>query len=179
MAGIVKGEKKNGSGSFRLSEGGKQALFAALVAIALLLAAYAVFLMPASDPRSEDGSEFYFLLRDSPTVGMLYDAREVTSGQAQSIYQCGVEMISKGRFAGKSLLIVACDSTGCESMSTSTNGSNRMTFEQAGKEMTAMPYVLIKPGESGYAFYKRHMEISIGKNVTGNINCDISATESQ
>jgi hypothetical protein len=55
-----------------------------------------------------------------------------------------------------------------------------MSFEQARKKVSQMPYFIIKQGDtSAYNFFERHMEILVGKgyNATyGTTSCDISAT---
>ena len=167
---------KNGAA---ISDGSKGALFTILALLALGVLA-CVFLFPGpTDPSSPDGSDFYFALVGSNSVAIIYDVRKVESDPQQSaIYQCGVDMIYKGRFVGKSLSNIACEEGGCLYTTTGSNGSNRMSYDQAIKSMDGNPYILIKPGkEAGYAFFKRHMEIYIGVNASGT-KCDISATES-
>jgi hypothetical protein len=162
-----------------LSEADKRALFALLAVVALCAIAYAAFAASQQDPPS-DGSDFYLLLLDSQKVGLLYDARSPQSDAQQSaIYQCGIDMISKGRFAGKEVVNIGCDAAGCLYTTTGQNGSSRMPFSEAQKRLySEMPYILIKPGEGGYAFFKRHMEIYIPANVTPAASyCDFSATE--
>ena len=169
---------KNAAGApFRISERDRNAAFALLAIVALAAAAYVLFLSEPYDPPSSDGREFYAGLTSASRVGLLYDVRGADDAQASAIYQCGVDMISKGRFVGKSQQILACDNSGCISSSPDTNGTNRLTFEQAKKKASQMPYILIKPGQSGYAFFQRHMEIYIGKGAEGNATCDIAATE--
>ena len=146
---------------------------AALLLCALLLA---YFLLPRDSP--DDGRGFYSMLVSSGRVGLLYDVRGADGDAAQTaaIYQCGVDIISKGRFAGKTIVNIACDSESCLSVSTGSNGSNRMSFEQALRKFDGTPYILIRAGGPSYSFYQRHMEISIGKGQEG-VSCDISATE--
>lgn len=162
---------------FRISERDRNAAFALLAIVALATAAYVFFLSEPYDPHSSDGSEFYSLLASAERVGLLYDVRGADDAQASAIYQCGVDMISKGRFVGKAQEFIACSSDGCLSAASTQNGSSRMTFEQAKKKVSQVPYILIKPGESGYQFFQRHMEIYIGKGNAGNATCDIAATE--
>jgi len=159
-----------------LSERGKVLLFAALTLVALLLAAYIIF-FPLLQDKAADGSEFYTRLQSADKVGILYDVRGAQGEQASAIYQCGVDMIGKGRFAGKSLEIIACEDNGCLSIATDVNGTNNLTFGEAKSKMSSMPYISISPGAPSYKFFERHMEISIGENVTGNSTCDISASE--
>jgi len=155
----------------KLSERDRNAAVAVLAVAAIAMAAYAVFLSPKSDMPS-DGSEFYSMLQSSDEVGIFYDVRGADPAQATAIYQCGVDIISKGRFAQKKLEVISCDDKECMTI-TETLG-----FEQARKKIGAVPYILIKPGDGAYSFFQRHMEIYIGKNATGNATCDISATES-
>lgn len=167
------GGKKPG---FSISESSRNALFALLAVLAIGAAAYVFFFSGPSDSPS-DGSEFYASLVQSKSVAILYDVRDASQEQATAIFQCGVDIISKGRFAGKGLRNIACDSQGCLEMVTGSNGSNKMSFDTAKKEVSGAPYVLIKPGTAGYALYQRHMEIYISGNAT-DAKCDISATES-
>lgn len=171
--------KKDGSAKINVSESQKQMLFALLAIAALGVAAYALFLSePADNPA--DGSAFYYKLSESDKVSILYDVRGATDAQTSAIYQCGVDMISKGRFAGKTLYNIGCDSSGCVSASSAANGSDRLTFEQAKKRAATMPYFIIKQGDtSAYSFFERHMEITVGKDYSATYNttsCDISAT---
>ena len=85
-------------------------------------------------------------------------------------------MISRGRFAGKTVENIGCDNTGCLLASTDGNGTTRLTFESALSKFSSVPYILERPGEPGYKFFQRHMEIYIG-NATGNTTCDLAATE--
>ena len=159
-----------------LSERDRNMLLGTLAIVAICAAAYVIFFSGVSD-NPADGSEFYARLESSGSVGLLYDVRGAQPGQASAIYQCGVDMISKGRFAGKSLEIVACESGNCIDASPDRNGTRSVTYDEAVRTVSAFPYILIKPGEPSYKFFQRHMEISIGQNVTGNATCDISATE--
>jgi len=163
--------------SLKLSEKDRQLLFAALVVAALGAAAYAFFLSTPEDKLS-DGNEFYRLLSASGSAGFLYDVRGADQEQAQAIYQCGVDIISKGRLAGKALDNIACDETGCIAASTASNGTSRLTFEQAKRRLSSAPYIQIGPDAvSSYRFFQRHMEIYIGKNTGNATRCDISAIE--
>ena len=163
----------------KLSEKDKQALFVVLAVLAIVAVAYALFLTPAPDRRSADGSEFYFSLTNSSTVGFLFDVRGATAdAQKSAIYQCGVNMISAGRFAGKTIETVACDGSGCIAASSSSNGSATMSFGEAQKAFSGMPYIYVLAGDGAPAFFMHHMEIYIPANITGNVTCDISATES-
>ncbi len=162
----------------KLSENGRIVWFALL---ALLAIGGAAFLFVFSEPSDlpSDGREFYYSLRAADKVGIIYDARGGTEAQITATYQCGVDIISKGRFAGKTLENIACDQQGCISASTTGNGTSRMTYEQARKKLASVPYILIKTGEdSSYQFFMRHMEIVIGKTVGNSTKCDIAATES-
>ena len=162
----------------KLSENDRKAAFALLVLSALGAAAYVFFLSEPADLPS-DGRELYYSLKGAGRVGILYDVRMGDDRQISAIYQCGVDIISKGRFAGIALENIACDASGCLSVSTERNGTDRMTYEQAKKRLSAMPYILIKPADSSsYQLFQRHMEIDIGKNFTNASRCDISATES-
>ncbi|MCX8195167.1 MAG: hypothetical protein N3G22_03625 [Candidatus Micrarchaeota archaeon] len=160
-----------------LSEKQKQALFAILAMAALGAAAFVFFFAQEPDFPS-DGSEFYHRLASSGRVGFLYDVRGADERQIQGIYQCGVDIISRGRVAGKVVENIACDEGGC--LFASSEGGNRtsiMTFEQAIRRFSDAPYILIKGGERpSYQFFKRHMEIYIGKGEW-NGSCDISAKE--
>jgi len=160
-----------------LSEGDRNALFAVLVVMAIGVASYALLFSAPADPEA-DGSEFYARLTASDTAGFLFDVRGANDAQASAIYQCGVDMISKGRFAGKALVNIGCSEEGCLATNTAANGSSKLTYDQALKKFTATPYILIKSGEPSYKFYQRHMEIAIGKNMTQNSTCDIEATKS-
>ena len=53
-----------------------------------------------------------------------------------------------------------------------------MDFTEAKKAFSSMPYIYIVPGTGEPAFFLHHMEIHIPANITGNVTCDISATES-
>ncbi len=162
----------------KLSENDRKAGFALLVLAALGAAAYVFFLSEPADLPS-DGRELYYLLKNAGRAGILYDVRQGSEQQASAIYQCGVDIISKGRFAGIALENIACDESGCLSVSTERNGTSRMTYEQAKRKFSSIPYILIKPADSSsYQLFQRHMEISIGKNFTNASRCDISATES-
>ncbi len=170
--------EKKGDAKINVTESQKQMLFGLLAIAALGIAAYVLFLSePADNPA--DGSAFYYKLSASDKVGIVYDVRGATDKQTSAIYQCGVDMISKGRFAGKTLYNIGCDSGGCVSTSTETNGSYKLTFEQAKKKVSEMPYFIIKGGaESSYNFFERHMEILVGKDYNAAYNvtsCDISA----
>lgn len=161
-----------------LSENDRQALFAALVVVAALAAAYAFFFAQPPDAES-DGQEFYYFLSGSDSAGIIYDVRLAQPGQSTAIYQCGVDIISKGRLAGKKLSNIACDSEGCISVSTEGNGTQKMGFEQAKLKLAGVPYLLITASDApGYKFFQRHMEIYIGKNASNATRCDIAATES-
>jgi hypothetical protein len=178
----AQGSQKAGASGVKkplLPESARKPLFALLALIAIGAAAYVLLMMPAQDSPA-DGSEFYARLVNSSNVAILCDVRGVTDDAQQSaIYQCRVDMISKGRFVGKTLVNIGCDSDGCISATAGTNGSNTLTYEQAQKEMSAMPYIIIKPSaQSGYSFYQRHMEIAIAPNITDWTGCDISAKES-
>src|SRR3989338_5999812 len=110
---------------------------------------------------------------------IIYDVRGADQQQVTSAYQCGVDIISKGRFAGMALENIACDESGCLSASTEGNGTSQMTFEQAKRKLESIPYILIKTGESpSYSFFQRHMEIVIGKDTGNTTQCDIVAKES-
>ncbi len=159
--------------SMKLSEKDRNAALAVLALAAIFVAGYVLFFFE-SDPRSADGSEFYALLTKSEKVGFIYDVRGAEPLQASAIYQCGVDMIYAGRFAGREITNIACDEEGCLS---SASGSTKISFDQAKRQLSGSPYIQVKPGEPGYAFFQKHMEIYIGKNVTGNTTCDIAATE--
>ena len=159
-----------------LSERDRNMLLGALAVVAICAAAYVIFFSGVPD-NPADGSEFYARLESSGSVGLLYDVRGAQPEQASAIYQCGVDMISKGRFAGKSLEIIACESGNCIDSSPDRNGTRSVTYDEAVRTVSAFPYILIKPGTPSYKFFQKHMEISIGQNVTGNVTCDISATE--
>ena len=154
-----------------ISENDRNAIVALLAILALFAASYALFFSAPQDAPA-DGSGFYQMLAGAGSVGLFYDVRGAGPEQASAIYQCGVDIIGKGRFAQKNLSIISCNEKECVSV------SETLGFEQAKRKMEAVPYILIKPGESGYAFYQRHLEIYIGKNATGNGTCDIAATES-
>jgi hypothetical protein len=162
----------------KISEKQRQGAFALLALAAIAAAAYVVFLGPADNPS--DGSEFYYLLKGSDRVGLLYDARGASQAQTTAIYQCGVDMISKGRFVGKTIENIACDDSGCLSASTASNGTSTLTYEQAAKKVSAMPYIIVKAGNaSSSMFFQRHMEIVIGTNLgNSSSKCDIAAVES-
>jgi hypothetical protein len=171
-------ENAQGTPKPGLSQRDRDALFALLAIAALGAAAYALFLSGQPDAPSPDGHEFYSLLIASQGATILYDVRGVEDdAQNSRIYQCGVDIISSGIFAGKSLYVIGCSEEGCLSMSGGSNGSNRMGIDQAKKEASSAPYILIKPGKSGYAFYQRHMEIMIASNLTEWTGCKITATE--
>lgn len=162
----------------KLSENDRIAAFALLVLLAAGGAAY-LFLFSEPSDLPSDGREFYYSLRAADKVGIIYDARGGTDAQVTSAYQCGVDIISKGRFVGKTLENIACDDTGCISAATTGNGTSRMTYDQAKKKLASAPYILIKTGEeSSYQFFQRHMEIVIGKSAGNATKCDIAATES-
>ncbi len=159
-----------------LSGRDRNALFAALAVIALSATAY-VLLFSAPQDREADGSEFYARLQTASAVGFLYDVRDAQGDQASAIYQCGVDIIGKGRFAGKTIDIAACDGSGCIYSSTSQNGTSRISYGEARAKISTVPYISIKAGEPAYKFFERHMEISLGENAAGNVSCDISASE--
>lgn len=162
----------------KLSENGRVAAFALLVLLAIGGAAY-LFIFSEQPDSPSDGREFYYALRAADKVGILYDVRGGTDAQATAAYQCGVDIISKGRFAGKEIENIACDDSGCLAASSSSNGSSTMSFEQARKRLASVPYLLIKTGElPSYGFFLRHMEIVIGKDAGNGTKCDIAATES-
>ncbi len=164
------------AGKKGLSERDRNMLFSALAIVAICAVAYALFFSGASD-NPADGSEFYARLESAGKVGLLYDVRGAQADQASAIYQCGVDIISKGRFAGKSLEIVACESGNCIDSSPDRNGTSSISYDEAVRRVSQFPYILIKPGTPSYKFFQRHMEISIGQNISGNVTCDISATE--
>ena len=147
-----------------------------LVAVALFAASYVIFFPPSPDNEA-DGSEFYARMAAADKVGLLYDARVAQGDQASAIYQCGVDMISKGRFVGKELENAACGQDGCIDSITGMNGTSRISFDEAQRRMSSKPYILIKAGAPSYKFFNRHMEISIGEDASGNVSCDISAIE--
>jgi len=156
------------------SEKTKQLAFILLVLLTLGLLFYVFFLLPPQDEPSEDGKEFYEKLIQSQKVAILFDARGINSEHAGLIYQCGVDMIYKGRFVGKQLESIACDDSGCISAQLGSNYSIKMTFEQALKKASNSPYILIKPGDvSSYKFFKNHLEIQIAPAANG--TCDLVA----
>lgn len=159
-----------------LSEESRNALFAVIALAAVLLAGYVLFLSPPPDSPA-DGNEFYSRLVAADRVGFLYDVRGANAEQTSAIYQCGVDMISRGRFAGKALENIGCEDGGCIASSTDSNGTTRVSYEEARRMLSSMPYILIKAGEPSYQFFQRHMEITIGPENSGNVTCDISATE--
>ena len=159
-----------------ISERGRNLLFAILALAALCAAAYVLFLSTPQD-READGSEFYARLQSAERAGILYDVRGAQGDQASAIYQCGVDMIGKGRFAGKPLEIIACEDSGCIDSSTDRNGTSGILYDDARRKISSVPFILIKSGAPSYKFFERHMEIAIGANVSGNVSCDISATE--
>ncbi len=171
---------KQEKGKPALSEQNKQLLFAALAILAIGAAAYVFFLAEPPDNPSEDGRAFYYFVAGENKVGFLYDVRGADEKQISSIYQCGVDMISKGRFAGKTIFNIGCDENGCISTSSSANGSGSMDFEQAKRKLSGTPYFLVKPAEtSAYKLFERHMEIYVGKDfvaANGTPLCDFSAT---
>lgn len=144
--------------------------------LSVMLLVYVLFFTTPQD-KEADGSEFYARLQSAERAGILYDVRGAQGDQASAIYQCGVDMIGKGRFAGKPLEIIACEDGGCIDSSTDRNGTSGIQYGEARRKISAVPFILIKPGEPAYKFFERHMEISIGANVSGNVSCDISATE--
>lgn len=160
----------------KLSEKDKNSIFAALAIVALAAAAYALFLSEPADAKA-DGGEFIGLLAASDSAGILYDVRGADDAQTSAIYQCGVDLISQGLFAGKTLVNIGCDPDTCLSATSGVNGSSTLTYEQARKKLLGMPYFLIKPSEaSGFEFYQRHMEIGIGKNLAGASSCSIKVS---
>ncbi|MEM4634146.1 MAG: hypothetical protein QW275_03260 [Candidatus Anstonellaceae archaeon] len=159
-----------------ISEKDRKAIFAVLALLAIALAAYVLLFQPNPDAPSQDGREFYFLLSNSDKVAFLYDVRDASEEQASAIYQCGVDIISKGRLAGKLVTNIGCSQEGCIAAKSEGNGTRRMGYEQALKEASSQPYFLIKAGEPGYKFFEKHMEITIGSTVEGS-TCDIFATE--
>ena len=163
----------------KLSDNNKQIALAVLAVLVIAVLAYALFIAPRPDLPTADASQFYTSLVNSSTVGLLLDVRGATTdAQKSAIYQCGVDMISKGRFAGKTLVNIACDSTGCISASSASNASSTLTFDQAQQEFGSVPYIYIRAGTGAPEFFTHHMEIYIPANITGNVTCDISATES-
>jgi hypothetical protein len=157
-----------------LPEGARNALFALLAIAAIGAAAYVFFILPSSDTPA-DGQEFLNLLVSSSQTGIIYDVREsVNDKQRTNIYQCGVDMIFKGRFVGKNLTVIACDIGGCLA-SLPSGASKQMTYEQAQKEVSSMPYFIIKAGKSSsHQFFRRHMEITLGPEIANWTGCDIS-----
>ncbi|MCX8197605.1 MAG: hypothetical protein N3F07_00185 [Candidatus Micrarchaeota archaeon] len=160
-----------------LSEDRKKMLFALLALAALAASAYVFLFSPKQDLPS-DGREFYFLLQNSGKAAFLYDVRGAEGDQASAIYQCGVDIISKGRLAGKELTNIGCDENGCLASRPESNRTAKMSYEQALAEISSQPYILIKAGSPGYQFFQRHMEIRIGKEASEGVSCDISAVES-
>lgn len=158
----------------KISEKDRQAAFVALAVVAIAAAACVVLFGNADSPA--DGSEFYSSLKSADRVGFIYDVRGADSLQAAAAYQCGVDIISRGRFAGKVVQNVGCDATGCILASTSGNGTSSLTYDETLRKFDSVPYILVKPGEPGYKLFRRHMEIYTG-NSTTNVTCDISATE--
>ena len=175
-AGAAKNALPAGKPKTGLSERDRNAIFAVLVAVALFAASYVIFFPPSPDNEA-DGSEFYARMAAADKVGLLYDARVAQGDQASAIYQCGVDMISKGRFVGKELENAACGQDGCIDSITGMNGTSRISFDEAQRRMSSKPYILIKAGAPSYKFFNRHMEISIGEDASGNVSCDISAIE--
>jgi hypothetical protein len=171
-SGELEGRK---SGAGGLPESYRNALFALLAVLAVAAATYVLLFSGPSDSPS-DGSEFYFKLIGSGNSALIYDVRGAQQGQASAIYQCGVDIIGKGIFVGKNYSIIACESEGCIATSSSANGTLRMSYEQVLRQVSDRPYILVKPGEPGYAFFQRHMEITIGQNTTGNATCSLSVS---
>ncbi|MFA6490113.1 MAG: hypothetical protein WCT52_05545 [Candidatus Micrarchaeia archaeon] len=159
-----------------ISERGRNALFGVLAILAICAAAYVLFFSAPQD-KEADGSGFYARLTSSDKVGLFYDVRGAQGEQASAIYQCGVDMIGKGRFAGKAIEVIACEDSGCIDSSTDRNGTTRISYDEARRKISGVPYIVINAGEPAYKFFERHMEITIGANVSGNVTCDISATE--
>lgn len=160
-----------------LSGRDRNALFAVLAVAALGAAAYVIFFsQPADNPA--DGSEFYARLTQADKVGFLYDVRGAQGDQVSAIYQCGVDMIGKGRFVGKEIENIGCEDGGCIGSITGMDGTSKVSYDEARRKLSSKPYILIKAGEPSYRFFERHMEISIGTGTPGNVSCDISASES-
>lgn len=162
-----------------ISETSKKAAFAALALLAIGALCFALFFSEKPDLPAADASQFYHSLSNSSTAGFLFDVRGATSdAQKSAIYQCGVDIISKGRLAQKTLLSIACDDSGCIYITSAANGSRKMPFSDAKLELSGIPYIYVLPGDKAPAFFERHMEIYIPENISGNVSCDISATES-
>jgi len=169
-------KKQAGPKKPALTDKDKNTLLAALAIVALAAAAYVLFLSEPSDSPS-DGFEFVGYLANAESAAFLYDTRGADDGQTQAIYQCGVDLISKGIVAGKNLVNIGCDADGCLSTTSTGNGSSSLTYEQAKKKVSPMPYILIKPAQqSSFSFYQRHMEIHIGKNITNASSCSIKVS---
>jgi len=105
---------------------------------------------------------FNNFLAASPKVVLFYDLHNATNDeQNNAVYQRGVDLISSGKFAGKTLVNVACDSNGC------SDGTNALSYEQVLDSVSSVPYIIIKPGpHSGNAYFIRHMEIYIASEPT-------------
>ncbi|MCX6772425.1 MAG: hypothetical protein NTV88_01490 [Candidatus Micrarchaeota archaeon] len=163
----------------KLSEKDKTTAFAVLAIVALAVVAYVFFFSNANateDKAAADAKPFYSLLVNSSKVGVLYDVRGADDAQAQSIYQCGVNIISKGAFAGKDLQVIGCDANGCLSSNQGNNSSSQMNYQQALSSLSGKPYILIDgASESGLKYFQKHLQITLGKNVTSaGANCSLA-----
>jgi len=150
----------------KLSEKDRTTAFAVLAIVALAAVAY-VFFFSNADSTASDAKPFYSLLINSDKVGILYDVRGTSDQQSQAIYQCGVNIISKGAFAGKELQVIGCDANGCLSSSQGTNSSSQMNYQSALSSLSGKPYILVDgDSESGLKYFQKHLQITLGKDVT-------------
>jgi len=159
----------------KLSEKDRTYAFAALAIVALAAVAY-VFFFSNSDSSVADAKPFYSLLLKSDKVGVIYDVRGTSDTQAQAIYQCGVNIISRGPFAGKELQIIGCNIDSCLSIIQGTNASSQMDYQSALSSLSGKPYVLVDgAAESSLKYFQRHLQITLGRNVTSaGANCSIA-----
>ncbi|MDE1798074.1 MAG: hypothetical protein KGH63_01555 [Candidatus Micrarchaeota archaeon] len=151
-----------------LSSNQKYALIGGAIVIAIVLG-LALFSSPGTDPK-----EFTNYLYSNPQSGIVMDVRNSPSQNATTkILQCGVNLISSGFYAktGKSLLVYACDSTGCLSADSNAtnasaiNASALISYSDALYAMRGRAYFDIAYGaQAHYVFHPTYAEVFINEN---------------
>ena len=162
--------KGAGFPSIKLSERDRQAGFALLAVAAIALVAYVVFLAPPSDTPS-DMDTFVGRVLGAPSVSLFFDMRNTPPEAASKIYQCGVDIAGGQLFGSKTVTTYACDSSGCISASSASNGSTTLTYDQVQKKLGEAPYIVVKGGMPSTKFFLHHAEITVDESF--NTSCKL------
>jgi len=152
--------KGTGFPSIKLSERERQAGFVLLAVVALALAAYVLFLAPASDTPS-DMDTFVGRVLGASNVSLLMDARGASQESSRIVFQCGVDIAGGKLFGSKAVTTYACDNGGCISANSASNGSSTLTYDTVQKKLRGTPYVLVRAGAPSTKFFLNHAEIMI------------------